>query len=311
MNLLIMSTIYDTPVFRLSLRSLIDTTPSNYKIVVVEDGLYKERKCEEFCSEVGVQYEKYPEHNSMGQMFKWTTSQFSEINFDYINLLHNDLFFPDDWSSYLESAWDRLSDANQTTKCPVVNLSHNEYSFKNWQPPTSQPTYESLYSDLYPFRFYHAALDSFFGLSQDRWNMNRVGRLSPFISITKGFFDEIQFEDTGHGYDCEILWNLSQRRLWSIWVDNTRLLHFRPTESGNDTVLNHKEGQGADHYNWMEKNVKKCEEIFGIDLEKWLDVEFGLIKQLHKEEIEDVFNNRPSELASLDYIFEEVKDALA
>lgn len=309
--LILFSTVYDTPVFRLSLQSLLDTSPSGAQIVVVEDGLYEESKCKDFCSSLGVVYLKYPNHNSMGQMFHWATETINLESFSHIVLSHNDLCFPADWSESLEEAISRISAAGMTEKCPVINLSHNEYAFKEFKVPEwSQTSYSSLKAGLDRFKFYSAEIGEFFGVSQDRWNMNRVGRLSPFICITKEFFNEIQFLDTGHGYDCEILWRLKENQQWSIWINNTRLLHFRPTESGNDTVLNHKMGRGADHYNWMDKNVKKCEELFGVNLEQWLDVEFGLIKQMYKEEIEDVFNNRLEALAELDYIFDEIYETL-
>lgn len=314
-NLILFSTIYDTPVFRLSLKSLVDTIPENTHIVVIEDGLFKEEKCREFTeslkNETRLAYFKYPSHNSMGEMFKWGYSQWSNASCElsHIILSHNDLFFPSDWDQTLDEARNKLVASGMTKKCPVINLSHNEYSFKNLQLPEST-SYQHLAATLHEFKFYSAKIDGFFGISQDRWNMNRIGRLSPFICMTKEFFDEICFSDTGHGYDCEVLWELSRSQRWSIWINNERLLHFRPTESGNDTVLNHQMGQGADHYNWMEKNVKKCEELFGVNLEQWLDLEFGTIKQLYKEEIEDTFNNRLSELPSLDYIFDEIQNAL-
>lgn len=318
-NLILFSTVYDTPVFRLSLKSLVETAPEDTEIIVLEDGLFSDRKCLEFTnsleSNCGLHYLKYPHHNSMGQMFKWALDEadnyFDGLScFSHIILSHNDLYFPPDWSITLNEAIARMASSGMSEKCPVINLSHKEYSFKNWTVPPDI-SYEELHKQLEQFLFYNAKIDSFFGVSQDRWNINRVGRLSPFICINREWFLDTSFKDTGHGYDCEILWDLSRNRYWSIWINNTRLLHFRPTESGNDTVLNHKTGKAADHYNWMDKNVKKCEEIFGVNLEQWLDIEFGMIKQLHKEEIEDVFNNHLSELPSLDYIFDEIKDALA
>lgn len=307
--LILFSTVYDTPVFRLSLQSLLETAPKHATVVVVEDGLYEESKCKDFCDVLKVPYLKYPNHNSMGQMFNWATETISLESFTHVVLSHNDLYFPDDWSQTLDEAISRLASVAQSQRAPVINLSHQEYSFRDWNVP-SHISYEELQQRLVPYLFYTATLDSFFGVSQDRWNMSRVGRLSPFICMTKDFYSEIKFQDTGHGYDCEILWLLYQSARWSIWINNARLLHFRPTESGNDTVLNHKFGQGADHYDWMDKNVKKCEELFGTNLERWLDVEFGLIKQIHKEEIEDVFNNRLAELGTLDYIFQEIREAL-
>lgn len=317
-----MSCIYDTPVFRLSLRSLIDTLPSNTEVVVVEDGLFQEERCLKFVESLmsgqPLTYMKYPEHNSMGQMFKWVLDTYAQnwaentigtSELTHIILSHNDLFFPNDWWKTLDEARDKLEAAQMSSKCPVINLSHNEYAFKNYQVPDTTK-YDDLFRALQPSRFYSAELSGFFGVSQDRWNMNRVGRLSPLICMTKEFFDELEFQNTGHGYDCEILWLLRSTKRWSIWINNERLLHFRPTESGNDTVLNHQMGKGADHYDWMDKNVKKCEEIFGVDLETWLDIEFGLIKQLHKEQIEDVFNNRLKQLEELDFIFEEINNSL-
>lgn len=116
---------FDTPVFRSSLRSLVDSDYSG-RMVVVEDGYEPGEQCRAFCETLPVTYIKRPTYLGSAAMMSDGIAAMAD-DVDIVVFAHNDILWPSRWFGWLDRAWDRVFDDGHVG---LLNLGYLQFKHK-------------------------------------------------------------------------------------------------------------------------------------------------------------------------------------
>lgn len=112
-------TMFDTPIFRTSVRSLLD---SDYHgaVVVAEEGNEPTEQCRAFCESIGVGYVKASTWQGCAAVLNRGIERVG-TDADIVIASHNDVLWPRSWFVDLDRAWDSVWDGD---KVSLLNLNY-------------------------------------------------------------------------------------------------------------------------------------------------------------------------------------------
>src|SRR5687768_1829288 len=122
---IVMLTMFDTPVFRSSLRSLVN---SDYpgRIVVVEDGYERDETCREFCADLPVTYIKRARWEGSAAAINEGIAAIAGDT-DVVMFAHNDILWPSRWFQSFNAAWNEVFDDGRVG---LLNLGYLQFKHK-------------------------------------------------------------------------------------------------------------------------------------------------------------------------------------
>ncbi len=313
-------TMFDSDVFRGSLRSLLDSDFDG-RIVVVEDGNEPGRVCEAFCVKAGVPYIKNGEWSGPSGVFiKGIDCLMGDV--DVVVLAHNDVLWPPDWFSSLDRAWEDVYDSGRVS---LLNLGYlqikrrthaalcelflcNRYDDLNWLLDAMSTTRETMHL------VQDARVDKGvrrFGLARDVWSDSvadgrlRVGTFSPVASFPArlvkeigGFDREIPF-----GLDLEIYHHSVMNRKWMLWTNGRPVIHMNTT----DTHLLGPEKKEAYQQKYT-RTYELFEKKFGHHIEHFLNMYFATTAVLYRDEIVRAADRLAFD--EIEHVFDDVQQRL-
>ncbi len=313
---LVMTSMFDTDVFRASLLSLLESDFRG-EIVVAEEGHRTEKACEEFCKQHRVKYVKNPEWSGNTVTVNYGIRQLPPAT-DIIIYAHNDVLWPPRWFSQLSHAWDKVHHLN---KVGMINMGYYQFVQNSADNVLHTLFVNHDYEELNYLLTLMNNMPSpamlvenvqnrdagrLFGLARDPWtddpkNLRAMtGRFSVGASFPRKIWEDIGgFDpDLKLGLDAELFYYCFQKHLWHLWINNTPLIHMRSTDFYNLTP--EEVNSFIEKLNAMYKNF---ENKYGWDI---LHFEFTYLAEtsvIHYDEIVNAVNELRFD--DIEYIFGE------
>ena len=316
---IVMSTMFDSDVFRASLLSLVDSDFQG-EIVVVEDGYQPERLCESFCAQLPVRYCKRPD---------WEGAQATAANLgieqlapetDIVIYAHSDVLFPPNWFGQLNHAWEEVFDLG---KVGIINLGYIESSPALRGDVAMREAFaRRRYDDLLWVLAYpgsglmidvhsHNDVRRLFGLARCRFNDKvghlrlMTGRFSPVASFPLQTWRDMGGFDPALAYamDSELHYYGYQNRKWTLWINNTPLIHLQ----GTDTIA--LLGEDIEQFMEKERAAREAfEKKYGWDLGHFIFTYFAETSIIHHDEIVNAANEL--RFSDVDFVFDDFWERL-
>ena len=247
----VISTMFDSEVFRRSLMSLMESDFRG-QIVVAEDGHQPQRDCEAFCKQLGVAYVKGP---------VWSCSAAINLGMEQLAsdttialYAQNDILWPPRWLEHLNHAWETVHDSGRVE---IINLGYVQFN------PGADAALRELFLRgryeelLWAFRMMKEVQplsESFrdlqnhdrhclFGLGRDAW-MDRPAELKMMggrFSVAGSFLVDVWrgmggfAPDLPLGLDIELQYHSCANRRWSLWLNNRPLIHVASSDTSRLT----------------------------------------------------------------------------
>ncbi|MFB3146009.1 MAG: glycosyltransferase family A protein, partial [Nitrospirales bacterium] len=316
---LIITSMFDSGVFRSSLSSLVNSDFCG-EIVVVEEGNQPEKVCESYCREMGVSYHKKPSWTGPDASFNLGIQNL-ESEPDILINAHSDVLWPPSWFARLDEAWARVYSLD---KVSMINLGYIDFS---GEPSLAECFVQGRYMDL--IDVFAAIRDAgsrrvkytqvqdpsrMFGLGRDLYSNDKpeklhrmAGRYSVGASYPMQAWRDIGGFDPelgGSGLDNQLLLNSIQNRKWQVWTNNSLLIHHRGTDTGLLSPSNfsrHIEIVGQTYSGFAKK--------YGWNLDHFLSTYYGETCIIYGDEIVDAVNEL--RFSDIDFVFDEFADRLA
>ncbi len=318
---LIMPAMFDSDVFRGSLRSVVG---SDFKgqVVVAEDGHTPQRLCEAFCRELGVSYVKNPRWGGPASAMELGMRAL-DPDIEIAIFSHSDVLYPPQWFAQLDEAWRGVYD---TGKVGILNLGNLQFRARV-DPALKELFARGRYHDLlWVLRtrrdipphledlldLQNTDLGRRFGLGRDNWGdcpaklQFMTGKFSAgasfLVSMWKelgGFSLEMPF-----GFDMELHVQGCRTRRWNLWMNNTPLIHLVSSDTGR-LPRGHDE-----HFGRMtHETYSRFPEKYGWDVDHFFWTYFAEIRVAYHDAIVDAVNE--GRFADIDWIFDELADRMA
>ncbi len=312
---IVMLTMFDTPVFRASLRSLVE---SDYpgRIVVVEDGYEPEATCRAFCETLPVTYIKRT---------RWTGSAAAmnegiatlAADTDVVAFVHNDVLWPPQWFRAFDTAW---ADTFADGKVGLINLGYIQFKHKldtALSELFTRGEYAHLQWILTAMRDVAGLKDDRvqdsqvqggqwrFGLSRDPWNdwvpdaRFMTGRFSVAASFpirlwrALGGFNE----DIPYGFDLELQHYCVSNRQWMLFLNNPPLIHL--ASSDTRSVDPARRAAVAE----VHQTLPAFEAKYGWQVEHFLNIYFSESAFIYQDEIVRAAN--ALRFGDIDFVFDD------
>lgn len=241
-------TMFDTPVFRASVRSLLNSDFSG-QIVVVEEGNEEREQCREFCAGHGITYVKATSWQGCAAGLNLGIAHLGP-DADVVLSSHNDVLWPSRWFADLDRAWDAVWDSD---KVGLLNLGYLQINSRV-DPSLTDLFMRGRYDDLaWVLRAMrevpstsHQVQDvqarpgeSPFGLARDPWVdwmpdlRQQSGRYSVGASFSLRLWREIGgFDpDLVYAFDLQFLHHALTRRRWALFVNTPPLIHLKSSDT--------------------------------------------------------------------------------
>ncbi len=318
---IVMLTMFDSSVFRASLRSL---TESDFcgQLVVVEDGALPEPSCRTAAEESGADYVRCESWVGSAAAMNRGIARLPPDT-DTVTFVHNDVLWPARWFAPFDAAWNQVIDGGRVG---LVNLPYLQ--FKRRQDAGladlfARGRYESLLWLLRAMRGIPSLAANVqacevlqgehpFGLSRDPWNdwlpeaRQMTGRFSVAASFPYAAWQALGgfSEDLPYGFDLELQqWSIRERR-WMLFVDTPPLIH----QVSSDT-----RALGVDHRMQFVQKVKQTYAAFearsGMALDHFLNIYFSEVALVHRGKIVPAVNRGAFE--DIDFLFDVCQERLA
>jgi len=313
---LVVTVMFDSPVLRRSLQSLVE---SDFRgdILVVEDGHRPQRCCEAFCKTLPVTYVKNPTWGGPTGAIEFGFRQLRS-DLDLLLCAHSDVLWPRRWFAPLQEAWGLVFD---TGKVGMLNLPYlefdrvadpvlgelfarNRYDDLVWLLQTMRPYYQPLGGRVHAMTLEDPTRR--FGLSRNAW-LDRPANLQfahAVFSVGSSFLRESWRQLGGfapempYGTDLELLWHHLQRRQWTLYVNAPPLIHQVSTDSRFLTGAD-REAFGRMTLATLAAFAKK----YGWEYDHLVLTYFSEVTQIHRDAIVDAVNALRFE--DVDALFEE------
>lgn len=317
---IVVLTMFDSEVFRSSLRSLV-TSDFAGRVVVVEDGYEAGEACREFCSTMPVTYLKQQRWGGSAAAMNRGIAALADDT-DVVAFGHNDVLWPPTWFRPFDSAWNATFERGHLG---LLNLGYLQ--FKRRLDPALyelflRGEYRHLEWILSAARQVSALKDSrvqdaqvrpgerLFGLSRDLWNESVVdarfmtGRFSVATSFPVSVWRALGgFEERmPYGFDLELQHYCLANRRWILFLNNPPLIHLA---SSDMRAVDETRRQAASH---LHGTYDVFEEKYGWQLEHFINVYFSETAFVYEEEIVRAANALRFE--EIDFVFDDFRRRL-
>jgi glycosyltransferase involved in cell wall biosynthesis len=316
----VMLTMFDTPVFRSSLRSLVGSDFGG-RIVVVEDGYERTEVCREFCRELPVTYIKRQQwEGSAAAMNEGIAAVADDV--DVVMFAHNDILWPRRWFERFDQAWDSVLDGGRVG---LLNLGYLQFKHKLDSGLTElflRGEYDHLRWVLTAAREVAALKDDriqdsqvsggeqMFGLARDPWNdwtpdaRFMTGRFSIGASFPVEIWRDIgQFDPRlAYGFDLQLQHHCMTQRKWMLFTNNSPLIHLASSDTRSvDPVRRAGNTTIHDTLPWFE-------EKYGWEPSHFLNLYFSESAFIYRDEIVRAAN--ALRFDEIDFVFDDFQERL-
>jgi hypothetical protein len=317
---IVMLTMFDTPVFRASLRSLV-TSDYPGRIVVVEDGYEPQEQCRAFCAELGVTYLKRASwEGSAAAMNDGIAAVADET--DVVVFAHNDILWPSDWFASFNRAWDSVYDGGRVG---LLNLGYVQFKHKV-EPALSELFLRGEYDHLrwvlaasrdVPFLQDDRIQDSqvrgserMFGLARDPWNdwtrdvRFMTGRFSIGASFPVATWRALGGFDSrlAYGFDLELQHYCVTHRQWMLFTNNPPLIHLASSDTRSVDPARRAAAPA------IHGTLPGFEDKYGWQIDHFLNIYFSESAFIYQDEIIAAANS--GRFDAIDFVFDDFQQRL-
>lgn len=317
---IIMLTMFDSEIFRSSLRSLVHSDFSG-RILVVEDGYEAEETCREFCETMPVTYMKMKTWEGSAAAMNAGLTVLADTT-DIVTFVHNDVLWPPTWFHGFDAAWESTFDSG---KVGLLNLGYVQFKRK-----LDAALYELFIGGEYRHlewilsavgqvsalkndRIQDAQVrpgERLFGLSRDPWNhwmpdaRFMTGRFSVAASFPVSIWRALGgFEKRmPYGFDLELQHYCLANRRWILFTNNSPLIHLA---SSDTRAVDHARRQANP---LLHDTYPVFEEKYGWNLEHFINVYFSETAFIYEDEIVRAANALRFE--DIDFVFDDFQRRL-
>jgi hypothetical protein len=317
---IVLLTMFDSPVFRSSLRSLVHSD-FNGRIVVVEDGYEPAEACREFCASLPVTYIKRRQwEGSAAAMNEGIAAVADEA--DVVMFAHSDILWPRHWFERFDEAWDAVLDGGRVG---LLNLGYLQFKHK-LDPGLTQLFLRGEYDHL---RWILAAArdtaelkddriqdsqvgggEPRFGLSRDPWNdwapdaRFMTGRFSIGASFPVATWRAMGGFDPrlAYGFDLELQHYCVTHRQWMLFTNNAPLIHLASSDTRSVDPARRAETRA------LHDTLPGFEQKYGWQLEHFLNLYFSESAFIYRDEIVRAANALRFE--DVDFVFDDFEQRL-
>jgi hypothetical protein len=317
---IVMLTMFDTPVFRSSLRSLV-RSDFNGRIIVVEDGYESAEVCRDFCADLPVTYIKRREwEGSAAAMNEGISTVADEV--DVVMFAHNDILWPRRWFAHFDETWDGVLDGGRVG---LLNLGYLQFKHK-LDPGLTELFLRGEYdhlrwilgaardmAELKDDRIQDSQVgggEARFGLSRDPWNdwtpdaRFMTGRFSIGASFPVATWRAMGGFDPrlAYGFDLELQHYCVTHRQWMLFTNNEPLIHL--ASSDTRSVEASRRAQAVAVHDTLPGFERK----YGWQAEHFLNLYFSESTFIYRDEIVRAVNALRFE--DVDFVFDDFEERL-
>jgi len=318
----VMLTMFDSDVFRSSLLSLLGSDFQG-EIVVVEDGCQPERICESFCQLLPVKYVKNPSWTGPSGAMNLGIEQLGPET-DIVIYAHSDVLWPQRWFDQLNGAWEKVYNFG---KVGLINLGYMEFH------PFADPAinelfirgrYEDLIWLLRTMRDVQPGnlrvqdiqvkdMGRLFGLARDSWADRpaelrmMTGRFSVGASFLLQTWRDLGGfgQEMPYGMDMELQYCGFQNRKWTLWINNTPLIHLVSADTSK--VSETRDGKTI-YYKMNRETEERFSKKYGCDMDHFNFTYFAETHVIYHDEIIDAANEM--RFSDIDFVFDDFFERL-
>lgn len=317
---IVILTMFDTPVFRSSLRSLVESDFQG-RIVVVEDGYEPEPVCRDFCATLPVTYIKRTRWTGSAEAMNEGIQALAD-EADVVTFAHNDILWPPAWFESFDRAW---SSSLPTGKVGLINLGYLQFKHKLDTALSEmfvRGEYAHLQWILTATREVAGLKDDrvqdsqvrggelLFGLSRDPWNdwvpdlRFMTGRFSVAASFPVRLWRDMGGFDTNmpYGFDLQLQHHCLSTRQWMLFLNNPPLIHL--ASSDTRSVDPARRAAVAE----VHQTLPVFEAKYGWQVEHFLNVYFSETAFIYQDEIVRAANR--GRFDDIDFVFDDFQQRL-
>lgn len=312
----VVMTMFDTPVFRASVRSL-QQSDFNGTIVVVEDGVETAEACRAFCESAGVTYVKNPSWSGCAAQLNLGIRHLPAET-DVVLSSHNDVLWPSRWLADLDRAWERVWASD---KVSLLNLSYLQCS--GWVDASLKELftcgrYDDLVWVLRSMREVPRLMDrvqevqarpgeSPFGLGRDPWIdwMAELRQMTGRYSVAASFPMHVWRElggfdpDLFYAFDLQLLHHNLTKRRWALFIENQPLLHLKSLDT--EAISAEKTAEVGTRF--LTSTYDGFHRNYGWHIEHFLNLYFSESTVVHRDAILKAVNS--GRFGDVDYVFDD------
>lgn len=317
---IVILTMFDTPVFRSSLRSLVESDFQG-RIVVVEDGYEPEPVCRDFCATLPVNYIKRTRWTGSAEAMNEGIQALADET-DVVTFAHNDILWPPTWFESFDRAW---STSLPTGKVGLINLGYlqfkhkldtalsemfvrGEYAHLQWILTATRDV-AGMKDDRVQDSQVHGG-EPLFGLSRDPWNdwvpdlRFMTGRFSIAASFPVRLWREMGGFDTNmpYGFDLQLQHHCLASRQWMLFLNNPPLIHL--ASSDTRSVDPARRAAVAE----VHQTLPVFEAKYGWQVEHFLNVYFSETAFIYQDDIVRAANR--GRFDDIDFVFDDFQQRL-
>jgi hypothetical protein len=309
-------TMFDTDVFRASVRSLLR---SDYhgRVVVVEEGNETVEACRVFCESVGVTYIKSPAWSGSAAGMNLGVRQLAG-DVDVVLSSHSDVLWPREWFGALDRVWESVWDADRVA---VLNLGYLQITSRVDPLLTGlfvDEQYDDLEWVLRAMRDVPAVCDQVqdiqvkpgqapFGLARDPggdWMSDlrqQTGRYSVAAAFPVHVWRELgEFDpDLVYALDLQFLHHALECRRWAFFVNTPPVIHLESADIEHLAPEKRSE-MGA---RFLSSTHDRFLAKYGWHAEHFLNVYFSETTVVHHDVIVDAANAHRFD--EIDFVFDD------
>lgn len=316
---IVVPTLFDTEVFRSSLRSLVGSDFDGH-LVVVEDGLQAGEECREYCESLPVRYLKKDAWEGSAAAMNLAIHALP-ADTDIVLFAHNDVLWPSEWFRSLDRAW---AAGFNSQRLGLLSLGYLQFK-QSLDPELYELFVRGAYDDLRWIlnaatevpelveRIQSSQVHSgeLYGLARDPWNdwtpdaRFMTGRFSVGTSFPLTLWRELGGfgADLPYGFDVELQHRCLETRRLMLFVDNPPLIHL----SSVDTRL--LDQASSDQFRAkVRQTYETFERQYGWQLEHYLNLYFSETAFIHRNAILTAANALRFE--DVDFIFDDFASRL-
>lgn len=318
----IVMTMFDSEVFRASVRSLL-ASDFDGEIVVAEDGNEPVEACREFAESVGARYVKNAAWSGCAVALNLGIGALGP-DVDIVISSHSDVLWPPAWFRELDRVWDAVFDGD---KVGLLNLGYLQFSARvdrDLRQLFVRGAYDDLVWVLRAIRELPALMNDVqdvqvrrgegpFGLGRDPWIdwlpdlRQMTGRYSVAASFPVRVWRELGgFDpDLVYAFDLQLLHHNVARRRWALFVDNAPLVHLKSSDTESISAARTAEIGTK----FLTSTYDGFKNKYGWHIEHYLNLYFSESTVIHRDAILDAAN--AFRFADIDFVFDDFVGRLA
>jgi hypothetical protein len=311
---LLITTMFDTPVFRSSVLSLLNSDYSG-EIVIVEEGNNKARQCEDFCKKYKIKYFKSEVFDGPDGCMNLGISKLSD-DVDIVVSAHNDVLWPARWFYHLTAQWDKVYDSQ---KVGLMNLGYTQFT-KDMNLVLndlfSRGEYDQLFYLLMMMKqvpylrggiqdVRNTNLDQDFGLAFDAWhhNVDKMLIINGRYSVVSTFPRKIWLDLGGFipgvlTADLEIMSYCMRNKKFILWTNNPPVIH---SGSSDYRILSKAELERAAQI--LSNTNSEFNKKYGYDIGHFMFTYLAETSVIYQDEIVKAAN--ALKFSDADFIFDD------